>query len=74
MVYPGLGWRINSRNNISNIGHVGAMPGTLTYMYYRPLENTGIILFTNQYPFSNEIDIWPWINILILLYEKAYKL
>ena len=70
----GLGWRISSRNNVTSIGHSGTMPGTNTYMNYRPSEKTGIIFFTNQYPILNEIDIMQWLNILFLLYEKAENL
>ena len=70
----GLGWRISGHDNDISVGHSGAMPGTLTYMYYQPEEKTGIIFFTNQYPVFRQTDIWSFLNIIWLLYEKADQL
>jgi CubicO group peptidase (beta-lactamase class C family) len=70
----GLGWRISLRYSNNSFGHSGAIPGALTYMYYYLNEDTGIIFFTNQYPFFNYDDIWPFINIIWLLNEKADQL
>jgi CubicO group peptidase (beta-lactamase class C family) len=69
----GLGWRIYVRNNTYNIGHPGVGPGIATYINYEPFQKTGIIFFTNQYPLLREFDFMPWLNILWLLYEKAYQ-
>jgi len=70
----GLGWRIYQRNNSYTVGHPGAMPGTLTYMYYQPLTKTGIIIFSNQYSITQENDFMPWYKILMLFYYKADQL
>lgn len=67
----GLGWRISIRYDNNSFGHSGAIPGVLTYMYYYLETKIGIIFFSNQYPLFEYKDLWSFINIIMLLNEKA---
>jgi len=69
----GLGWRVMKRNHTRLIWHPGTGPGVATYINYNPKEKIGIIFFINQYPIIIPYDMEPWLNILWLLYEKAYQ-
>jgi CubicO group peptidase (beta-lactamase class C family) len=69
----GLGWRVIMRNNTKLIWHPGTGPGVATYINYNPIEKIGIIFFVNQYPIFFQYDMENWMNLLWLLFEKAYQ-
>jgi CubicO group peptidase (beta-lactamase class C family) len=69
----GLGWRIMRRNNSYSLSHPGVGPGVATYINYNPIDNIGIIFFVNQYPLFLPYDMMSWLNLLLLIYEKAYS-
>ena len=70
----GLGWRIfrdYGDDNSRRIGHTGAIPGTLTYMFYHTSSNIGIIFFTNQHLLFRPIELFSWFSVVNMLDEKA---
>ena len=70
----GLGWKIfwnYDYNKSRKIGHTGAMPGSFTYMYYQPHNNTGVIFFTNQHLIYRPGELFSWFSIVTLLSQKA---
>ena len=69
----GLGWRVIFRNDSYFLWHPGTGPGVATYINYNPVDKIGIIFFVNQYPIIMPYDIMTWMNLLYLLYEKAYS-
>ena len=69
----GLGWRVIFRNDSYFLWHPGTGPGVATYINYNPVDRIGIIFFVNQYPIIMPYDIMTWMNLLYLLYEKAYS-
>ena len=69
----GLGWRIIERNGTYYLWHPGTGPGVATYIYYNPTYQVGLIFFINEYPILLQYDINSWMDILFLLYDKAYS-
>jgi len=70
----GLGWKIfwhDHYNTSRTVGHTGAMPGALTYMYYQPSNNTGVIFFVNQHLVFRFQELYSWFSVIQLLFEKA---
>ena len=70
----GLGWKIfwnYDYNTSRRVGHTGAMPGSLTYMFYFPYNNTGVIFFTNQHLIFRFKELFAWFSILELFSQKA---
>lgn len=70
----GLGWKIfwnYDYNTSRRVGHTGAMPGSLTYMFYFPHNNTGVIFFTNQHLIFRLSELFAWFFILELFSQKA---
>ena len=70
----GLGWKIfwgDNYNTSRKVGHTGAMPGSLTYMYYHPSDNIGVIFFVNQHLVFRFQELYSWFSILQLLFGKA---
>ena len=53
----GLAWSTmgSSWRNITYSGHNGAIFGVFTWMYFTPLENIGVIYFTNGDPYWEKI-------------------
>ena len=70
----GLGWKmfmIDMENDIRQIGHTGAAPGGIAYMFYLSSNNTGVIFAANQYLSSGYKYYQTRQAILSLLFEKA---
>lgn len=70
----GLGWKmfmIGMENDIRQIGHTGAAPGGIVYMFYLSSNNTGVIFAANQYLSFRHKYFLTRNAILSLLFEKA---
>ncbi len=68
----GLGWKmIDMVNDTRQIGHSGAVPGGLAYMFYLSSDNTGVIYAANQFLICTSKRVQAWNAILSLLFEKA---
>jgi len=55
----------------SGIGHTGSDPGALSYMYFQPELNAGVVLITNG---DGAVDIRNLLELIDQLYESAQVL
>ena len=63
-------WR-DDFNTSLRIGHTGAMPGSLTYMFYHPVDKTGVIYLVNQHLIYRIVEFVSWFKVMDLLFEKS---
>lgn len=72
----GLGWFIfaDENNDYRREGHTGSILGGVSFMFFNPFLNAGVIFFVNQYLRLRLAEMFSWFSILTALFEKSEEL
>jgi CubicO group peptidase (beta-lactamase class C family) len=67
----GLGWFVfeDLEGNYRREGHTGTILGGVTFMFWHPEDQAGIIFFINQYSRLRVFDFLSWLSLADLLFE-----